>query len=227
MAKVSEGWRCIARNVDLALDEVVLKGELCIPKGARAIVLFIHGSGSSRHSPRNKFVASVLNQANLATLLFDLLTPEEESLDLETGQLRFDIGLLARRVLSATGWLSEVAETLDMNIGYFGASTGAAAALVAATKLQNLIDAVVCRGGRPDLAEVALKHVVAPTLLIVGEQDRQVLQLNSDALELLPGHKQLAVVPGASHLFEEPGTIEIVADLASEWFNKFLLKEKQ
>jgi pimeloyl-ACP methyl ester carboxylesterase len=224
MSKVSEEWRCIPRNVDLALDDVVLKGELRIPRGAQAIVLFIHGSGSSRNSPRNKLVASVLNKASLATLLFDLLTSEEESLDFETGQLRFDIGLLARRVLSATKWLSEHAETLDMKIGYFGASTGAAAALVAANQLQNLIDAVVCRGGRPDLAEAALKQVSAPTLLIVGAQDKLILQLNSQALELLPGKKQLAVVPGASHLFEEPGTIEIVANLASEWFNKYLLK---
>ena len=224
MSKVSEEWRCIPRNVDLALDDVVLKGELRIPRGAQAIVLFIHGSGSSRNSPRNKLVASVLNMASLATLLFDLLTSEEESLDFETGQLRFDIGLLARRVLSATKWLSEHAETLDMKIGYFGASTGAAAALVAANQLQNLIDAVVCRGGRPDLAEAALKQVSAPTLLIVGAQDKLILQLNSQALELLPGKKQLAVVPGASHLFEEPGTIEIVANLASEWFNKYLLK---
>jgi len=209
--------------VAIKVANVILEGNLCVPAQAQGIVLFIHGSGSSRHSPRNKFVASVLNQANLATLLFDLLTPKEESIDVQTAHLRFDIGLLARRVIEVTNYLSQQSTTSALRLGYFGASTGAAAALVAASELPNQVAAVVSRGGRPDLAGLRLGRVMAPTLLIVGDKDRTVLQLNREALELLPCEKHLSIVPGASHLFEEAGTLEIASDLASNWFAKYLL----
>lgn len=224
MSKVLKERSCREAIVDLELADVKLEGDLRIPEGAKGIVLFVHGSGSSRHSPRNKFVAKVLNQANLATLLFDLLTAEEERIDLLTGQLRFDISFLAKRVLDATKWLSDSPDTCDLEIGYFGASTGAAAALLAASRLPTLVGAVVSRGGRPDLAGDSLAHVVAPTLLIVGERDGTVLQLNREAFEQLSKEKELAIVPAASHLFEEAGALEMVADLGSEWFTKYLSK---
>lgn len=224
MWTVSEEWRCSTESVEIAVNNAVLYGDLNIPRGAKSVVLFAHGSGSSRHSPRNKLIANVLNQANIATLLFDLLTLEEEQIDLVNGQLRFDIALLAHRVEQVTKWVCENTETCEMDIGYFGASTGAAAALVAASNLPKTVGAVVSRGGRPDLAGSALRHVIAPTLLIVGERDGTVLRFNSQALELLPQGKQLVIIPGAAHLFEEPGALEEVSQLASDWFKKYLIK---
>ena len=199
-----------------------LAGDLTIPPKAKGIVLFAHGSGSSRLSSRNRYVAHVLQSAGLATLLIDLLTPEEERLDQTTAHLRFDIGLLAERLLNATDWLQSASETNALRIGYFGASTGAGAALVAAASRTELIGAVVSRGGRPDLAGDALAGVKAPVLLIVGGNDDVVIQLNQSALAQLPGEKKLEIVPGASHLFEEPGTLEQVADLAANWFTLHL-----
>ncbi len=199
-----------------------LEGDLGIPGNARGLVLFAHGSGSSRHSPRNRFVARALREAELGTLLIDLLTPEEESEDLRTGRLRFDIGLLARRLVGATDWLAGETETRRLPLGYFGASTGAGAALVAAAERPDAAAAVVSRGGRPDLAGSALDQVRAPTLLIVGSQDHEVLELNKRSLERIRTEKELAIVPGATHLFEEPGALEQVAALARDWFTRFM-----
>ena len=200
-----------------------LTGDLTIPPEAQGVVLFAHGSGSSRLSPRNRYVAHVLQSAGLATLLIDLLTPEEECLDQATAHLRFDIGLLAERLLSATDWLQFESQTRPLRIGYFGASSGAGAALVAAASRVELIRAVVSRGGRPDLAGDALAEVKAPVLLIVGSNDDVVIEINQAALEQLPGEKKLKIVPGASHLFEEPGTLEQVAELAANWFTSHLV----
>ncbi|WP_438014973.1 phosphoribosyltransferase family protein [Sorangium sp. So ce315] len=209
--------------VELELDDGArLQGSLTIPAGATGLVLFAHGSGSSRHSPRNRFVAEVLQSAGLATLLFDLLTAEEEAVDERTGHLRFDVELLAGRVLSAALAARELPETSALRLGYFGASTGAAAALIAAARRPDLADAVVSRGGRPDLAGAYLEQVRAPTLLLVGSEDTEVLALNRQALERLHGPRQLAVVEGATHLFEEPGTLEEVARAASAWFVRYL-----
>jgi len=200
-----------------------LDGDLDIPEGARGIVLFAHGSGSSRHSPRNRYVARVLRDAGLATLLMDLLTQEEEVVDMRTGAVRFDIGLLAERVVGATDWVAEAQETADLPIGYFGASTGAAAALVAAAARPERVGAVVSRGGRPDLAGPALSRVRAPTLLIVGGLDGPVIELNRQALaQLGAAEKQLVIIPGATHLFEEPGALEEVARLAADWMIQHL-----
>lgn len=197
-------------------------GDLVIPANARGIVVFAHGSGSSRLSPRNKFVAGVLQRANLATLLLDLLTAEEEQIDLRTRHLRFDINLLATRLVEASRWLTDNSSTRDLATGYFGASTGAAAALIAAAQLPETVRAVVSRGGRPDLAGAALPEVVAPTLLIVGGEDVPVIELNEKALRELSCEKKLEIVPGATHLFEEPGTLEHVANLATNWFEYHL-----
>jgi dienelactone hydrolase len=194
-----------------------LDGNLTIPDGARGIVLFAHGSGSSRHSPRNRYVAAELQRAGFATLLIDLLTPEEEEVDWRTRRLRFDIGLLAGRLVTVTDWLGQEPDTRDLKIGYFGASTGAAAALVAAAERPESVGAVVSRGGRPDLAGAALPYVKAPTLLIVGGEDGPVIGMNQEALALLRVEKKLVIVPGASHLFEEPGALEKVARHASGW----------
>lgn len=202
--------------------DTVLEGDLTIPPDARGVVLFAHGSGSSRHSPRNRYVAQVLQQAGLATLLIDLLTAEEEAAERYTGHLRFDIELLAERLTRATDWLREHAATHALPIGYFGASTGAGAALLAAARHPDAVHAVVSRGGRPDLAGPALAKVRAPTLLIVGGDDVAVLRLNEDALAQLPAVKKLSIVGGATHLFEEPGTLERVADLARQWFVQYL-----
>ena len=204
-------------------DNITLEGNLDLPEDARGIVLFAHGSGSSRHSLRNQFVAQVLREAGLATLLIDLLTPQEEEWDRLTGQLRFDIDLLSQRVVGATNWLSVNPVTGDLKVGYFGASTGAAAALVAAAEHPLAVGAVVSRGGRPDLAGSYLTRVEAPTLLMVGSKDTQVIELNRMAFSLLQGEKQIEIVPGATHLFEEPGTLEKVAQLASQWFKRYLL----
>ncbi len=197
---------------------VSVAGHLMIPERPVGIVVFAHGSGSSRHSPRNRYVAEVLNVAGLATLLFDLLTPEEERNRANV----FDIGLLARRLVDVTGWLARQADTAELPIGYFGASTGAGAALVAAADPGVNVAAVVSRGGRPDLAGQSLTDVLAPTLLIVGGRDDVVLELNRQAQGMIPGVCELAVVPGATHLFEEPGTLEQVAALARDWFIEHL-----
>ena len=210
------------RLVRVAVGPVTLEGNLSLPERARGIVLFAHGSGSSRHSPRNRYVARVLNEAKLATLLVDLLTPDEEAVDLRTAHLRFDIGLLAGRLVGVTDWLTQYPDTHELRIGYFGASTGAAAALVAAAPRPDAVGAIVSRGGRPDLAGPALARVRAPTLLIVGGNDFEVVELNRRAFALLRCEKQLEIVPGATHLFEEPGALEEVARLAREWFERYL-----
>lgn len=209
--------------VRVAAGSVVLEGELGVPEGARGVVLFAHGSGSSRHSPRNRFVAEVLRQGGLATLLIDLLTPEEEAMDLRTARLRFDIGLLAERLVGATDWLAQQPATRGLHVGYFGASTGGAAALVAAAERPDAVGAVVSRGGRPDLAGPALGRVRAPTLLIVGGLDGPVIDMNRAALERLRDEKQMEIIPGATHLFEEPGALEQVAHLARAWFTRHLV----
>lgn len=204
--------------VQVPAGGVTLQGNLTVPKDLRGVVLFAHGSASSRHSPRNKYVAGVLHDAGIATLLLDLLTEEEESLDRETAGLRFDIGLLAGRLRQATVWLVQQRRIEDFKLGYFGASTGAAAALVSASDASGDVHAVVSRGGRPDLAGAALSAVRAPTLLIVGGKDRTVLDLNRDAISRLQCEKRLEIVAGATHLFEEPGTLESAARLARQWF---------
>jgi pimeloyl-ACP methyl ester carboxylesterase len=211
--------------VQVKAGAVTLEGNLSLPEGAQGVVLFAHGSGSSRHSPRNRFVAQVLHDAGLATLLIDLLTADEEAEDVRRAHLRFDIGLLARRLVGATDGCGQRAETADLRIGYFGASTGAAAALVAAAQRPDVVQAIVSRGGRPDLAGEALRHVQAATLLVVGGRDEVVIDLNREAFELLSRieDKQLVIVPGATHLFEEPGTLEEVARLAADWFTRHLM----
>jgi pimeloyl-ACP methyl ester carboxylesterase len=197
---------------------VVLEADVTVPEPAQALVLFAHGSGSSRHSPRNRYVAGELQDAGLATVLADLLTPDEEQLDARTGALRFDIGLLAGRVAALTEWLVEHPGTAGLDVGLFGASTGAAAALATAATRPALVKAVVSRGGRPDLAGELLRKVRQPTLLIVGERDAAVIGLNRQAREELNGETGLEIVTGASHLFEEPGALEQVALLARDWF---------
>jgi putative phosphoribosyl transferase len=215
--KASESRRQIA----IAAGATVLEGVLDVPPAARGIVLFAHGSGSSRLSPRNTFVAQQLQNAGLATLLFDLLSADEERIDEETRELRFDIPLLTRRLIVATHWTHAQPELGGLPIGYFGASTGAAAALSAAACTPS-VTAVVSRGGRPDLAGSALEEISAATLLIVGGRDREVLELNRRALARLAGTARLEIVPGATHLFEEPGALEQVASLAATWFVRHL-----
>ena len=202
----------------ISAGSVTLEGNLSLPDHAIALVLFAHGSGSSRHSPRNQFVARTLNNAGLATLLFDLLTPEEESIDARTGEFRFNLGLLAERLIHATKWAKQQEQMRDLLIGYFGSSTGGGAALVAAAEVQQDVVAVVSRGGRPDLAAEALPKVQAPTLLIVGGNDDVVIELNEQARDRMSCEVKLEIVPGATHLFEEPGALEQVANLASDWF---------
>jgi putative phosphoribosyl transferase len=204
--------------VQIPIDSVLLEGALAIPEHAQGLVVFAHGSGSSRLSPRNNFVAQVLHRAGIGTLLMDLLTEQEDAVY----ETRFDIQLLTDRLLLATRWLQKQADTRHLTIGYFGASTGAAAALKAAAALGSSIGAVVSRGGRPDLAEEALLHVQSPTLLIVGGNDKAVLQLNREAFVKLPGEKELVIVPGATHLFEESGALEEVAREAAQWFARYL-----
>jgi putative phosphoribosyl transferase len=211
--------------VTVTAGKVSLEGDLCIPSNASGLVVFAHGSGSSRKSSRNRYVAQVLRQTGLATLLFDLLTIEEEKMDMQTGRYRFDIRMLANRLVSTTQWLKENPETKDMNIGYFGASTGAAAALLAAAEHSDDIGAVVSRGGRPDLARPALPYVKSPTLLIVGGHDLPVMAINRDAYSELRAEKKLVVIPGATHLFEEPGALEEVAKLATNWFANYLSRK--
>jgi putative phosphoribosyl transferase len=222
------------QSIQISIDSISLSGDLSIPPNAQGIVLFAHGSGSGRHSPRNRYVAKVLQEASLSTLLFDLLTEDEEIIDEQTRHLRFDIELLANRLIGATDWLLQQ-QQFDAStsgnipsIGYFGASTGAAAALMAAAKRADIIKAVVSRGGRPDLAgDEYLDQVRAPTLLLVGGNDEPVIGLNQEAYDKLKllkekNEKRLTIVPGATHLFEEPGKLEQVAQLASEWFASFL-----
>jgi pimeloyl-ACP methyl ester carboxylesterase len=210
------------KEIKVKVGEVELGGFLSIPPGVQGVVLFAHGSGSSRHSPRNQFVARVLNEGGLATLLIDLLSSDEETVDIETRELRFDIPFLAKRLAGATDWLVSHVETKQLSIGYFGASTGAAAALVAAADRTKIVKAVVSRGGRPDLAEEALARVQAPTLLIVGGDDYGVIELNQEAFKQLKAEKRMEIVPNATHLFEEPGALEKVAELTREWFKQYL-----
>ena len=206
--------------VTVPAGKVSLEGELAVPQGAQGIVLFAHGSGSSRHSPRNRFVAAALREGNLGTLLFDLLTADEEVIDLQTTHLRFDVALLAERLVHAIDWMSR--QKPELPIGLFGASTGAGAALLAAAQRPERVAAVVSRGGRPDLAGSALRQVLAPTLLIVGGRDKQVIELNRLALAQLRGKTRMEIVPRATHLFEEPGALEEVGRLAREWFGAHL-----
>lgn len=208
--------------IQIPAGPVMLEGELTVPPDAHGLVLFAHGSGSGRHSPRNQFVAGELQEAGLATLLFDLLTKNEEVEDNVTGHLRFDIGLLAGRLVHAVRAVEQDAEVRALHVGLFGASTGGGAAVVAAAQLGEKIRAIVSRGGRPDLAGHALKQVTAPTLLLVGGDDHLVRQLNEQALRALRCPKEIRVIEGASHLFEEPGTLDSVAQFAADWFVEHL-----
>ena len=208
----------VRQEVQIKAGSLLLSGELHVPANATGIVLFAHGSGSSRHSPRNQYVASVIRDAGVGTLLFDLLTREEDVIDNYTREFRFDINLLAWRLVAATNWLLRENETSRLRPGYFGASTGGGAALVAAAALGEKVGAVVSRGGRPDLAGESLINVKAPTLLIVGGRDGPVIKMNQEAYEQLRCVKELKIIPGATHLFEEPGKLEEVARLAAKWF---------
>jgi pimeloyl-ACP methyl ester carboxylesterase len=199
-----------------------LQGDLGIPAGAQGLVVFAHGSGSSRHSPRNRYVAEILRDSGLGTLLLDLLTVDEEAVDQYTRHLRFDISLLCHRLVGATDWAKEEPDLQDFPIGYFGASTGAAAAIMAAAHRPEHIKAIVSRGGRPDLAGSSLEHIQASTLLIVGGRDYPVIELNEQAYARMKCEKRLTIVPKATHLFEEPGTLEQVAELAAAWFTEHL-----
>jgi putative phosphoribosyl transferase len=212
-------------ELQIQAGRAVLSGALTVPENAVALVLFAHGSGSSRHSPRNQFVARTLNNAGLTTLLFDLLTPEEEAIDMRSREHRFNISLLAERLAHATRWAKQQEEARDLRIGYFGSSTGGAAALVAAAEMPRDVGAVVSRGGRPDLARDALPKVQAPTLLIVGGNDDIVIELNEMACDQMRCEVKLEIVPGATHLFEEPGALEKVAKLASDWFSHHLTRK--
>jgi dienelactone hydrolase len=209
-------------DIEIPVDDAVIRGDLAIPAQKTAVVVFAHGTGSSRHSPRNRQVARRLEQDGLATLLVDLLTDEEEAVDVRSGRLRFDVDLLAGRVVAMRGWLDTQYELAGLAVGYFGASTGAAAALMAAAGDPKRVGAVVSRGGRPDLAGDALDRIQAPTLLIVGGRDEVVLDLNRQAARRLSGEHRLEVVPGATHLFEEPGALEQVGELAASWFSRWL-----
>jgi putative phosphoribosyl transferase len=216
--------RCVIREhaVQIPTGAVKLEGDLLVPEGAFGIVVFAHGSGSSRHSPRNRLVADSLRKRALATLLLDLLTLEEERVDLRTRQLRFDVRLLAQRLVDTTSWLRNQEELRALRVGYFGASTGAAAALAAAAKEPEWIRAIVSRGGRPDLAGPALRSVQAPTLFLVGGNDHAVLELNRQAIRQIRAPSRLEIIEGATHLFEEPGALDRVAALAGEWFVSYL-----
>jgi len=216
---VSEDSR---HEVSIPAGEVLLHGDLVVPPGARGVIVFAHGSGSGRFSPRNRRVARALREGRLATLLFDLLTPGEEEAEVETGHLRFDIGFLAGRLLAATDWIVLQPPMRGLDVGFFGASTGAAAALVAAAERPSGVSAIVSRGGRPDLAGPKLSRVRCPTLLLVGGEDRAVLRLNQEALARLDVEKKLQIIAGATHLFEEPGALDQVAGIAREWLVRYL-----
>ena len=211
-------------TVSVPVGRNIIEGELILPDRATGSVIFAHGSGSSRHSPRNQYVAGVLNRGGLSTLLIDLLTVEEEIVDSRTAEHRFNIGLLAQRLMAATDWARARKDLSGFSIGYFGASTGAAAALIAAAERSDVIDAVVSRGGRPDLAGDSLEKVAAPTLLIVGELDREVIALNRQAARVMHARTEIAIVPRATHLFEEEGALEQVALLARGWFERNLIR---
>jgi putative phosphoribosyl transferase len=211
------------QNLQIPVAGVLLAADLGVPRESpRGAVLFAHGSGSGRNSPRNRYVADELNRAGLVTVLADLLTREEEQIDLRTAELRFDIDLLAERVTALADWMADSEPSADLGIGLFGASTGAAAALIAAASRPSIVQAVVSRGGRPDLADAHLHEVHQPTLLIVGERDSVVIELNRRAMRKLAGETRLVIIPGATHLFEEPGTLELVARLARDWFLRHL-----
>ncbi len=214
-------------RLSLHLDEVTLEGQLAIPEGSQGLVIFAHGSGSSRHSPRNRWVARRLHEAHLATVLFDLLTEGEQARDQASGELRFDISFLAQRLSAAVDFVIERPGTHNMMLGLFGASTGAAATLMTAARHPSQIAAIVSRGGRPDLAWQSLPQVKAPTLLIVGEMDRAVIELNRRAFAQLQSEKRFEIVSGASHLFEEPGTLDAVANLAAQWFARSLSSNQE
>jgi len=209
-------------DMKIPVGEVVVEGTLTLPPGAKSVVLFVHGSGSGRFSPRNQYVAKEFNKASIGTLLFDLLTQEEEEQDVVTAEYRFDIPLLAERLIGATEWLRNDSKTQRLPYGYFGASTGAAAALIAAAKLPKDVATVVSRGGRPDIAGDYLPKVAAPTLLLVGGLDVEVIELNKEAMAKMKAEKKLVIIPGATHLFEEPGTLEEVAKISTEWFLRYL-----
>lgn len=206
----------------IPVGNVEVEGNMFLPEGASGLVVFAHGSGSSRFSPRNQYVAKEINKANLGTLLFDLLTPGEEEEDELTGEYRFDIALLAQRLIGVTQWLKNDPSTQNLKLGYFGASTGAAAALIAAAKLPEAVSVVVSRGGRPDLAGEYLRQVQAPTLLLVGGWDEEVIELNKQAQQQMTNENKLVIIPAATHLFEEPGKLEEVARFATDWFGRFL-----
>ncbi|HEV2275918.1 MAG TPA: dienelactone hydrolase family protein, partial [Acidobacteriaceae bacterium] len=222
-------WASNADQDEVSIDAggVSLQGTLTVPREAKGVILFVHGSGSSRHSPRNRRVAGILQSHGFATLLFDLLTQDEEDLDQKSAELRFDIDLLTKRLVGATHWIAKHASTAALSIGYFGASTGAAAALAAAAFLRDRVAAIVSRGGRPDLAADALGKVRAPVLLLVGGKDEMVITLNRYALDRLQSPvKHLAIIPGATHLFEEPGKLDQVAAMASDWFARYLVPDR-
>jgi len=223
MGHTGDAGAARGRTVQIPSGSATLEGELHVPAGATGVVLFAHGSGSSRHSPRNQFVARTIREAGVGTLLFDLLTREEEAVDVHTRHLRFDIGMLAGRLADATSWIKQEGETSHLRVGYFGSSTGGGAALVAAAEVGEEAGAVVSRGGRPDLAgPEALQRVKSPTLLIVGGRDAPVIGMNEEAYAWLRCEKEIKIVPGASHLFEEPGALEEVARLAAKWFRRHL-----
>jgi len=210
------------QTLRIPVGSVEVEGNMLLPQDAGCMVIFAHGSGSSRFSPRNRYVAEQFNKSGIGTLLFDLLTPGEEEEDELTGQYRFDISLLAQRLVSVTDWLQNNPQTARLKLGYFGASTGAAAALIAAAKRQRHVSAVVSRGGRPDLAGQYLADVKAPTLLIVGGDDEEVIELNRQAQAQMTNENKLVIIPGATHLFEEPGKLEEVARFAADWFSRYL-----
>ena len=212
----------IKEELAINIGSLTLRGDLLVPEMASGIVIFAHGSGSGRLSPRNQFVADVIRRRNIGTLLFDLLTEEEESIDIHTRHLRFDIPMLAERLIAVSKWTGEQEDTRQLRQGFFGASTGAGAALVAAAEIGSGIGAVVSRGGRPDLAGQALEQVRSPVLLIIGEDDEPVIIMNQEAYEKLHSVKEIKIVPGATHLFEEPGTLESAAHLAADWFERYL-----
>jgi putative phosphoribosyl transferase len=209
-------------EMKIPVSNAVVEGTLTLPPGAKGVVMFAHGSGSSRFSPRNQYVAKEFNKAIIGTLLFDLLTQEEEEEDVVTAEYRFNISLLAERLIGVTEWLRNDPLTKSLSFGYFGASTGAAAALIAAAKLPNYIASVVSRGGRPDLAGKYLPSVAAPTLLLVGGLDVEVIELNRQAMDQMTAEKKLVIISGATHLFEEPGTLEEVAKFSTDWFHRYL-----
>ena len=212
----------ISKEILIRINGKSIFGNLKIPEKAEGLIIFAHGSGSSRFSTRNNYVAGILNKNNLGTLLFDLLTAEEEKIDNYTAEYRFNIKLLAKRLIDVTDWLIKEPSLKNLKLGYFGASTGAAAALAAAAKRPDIIYAVVSRGGRPDLAMESLHGVKAPTLLIVGGEDFEVIELNRTAYENISAKKKLEIIPGATHLFEEPGALEEVSRLSAEWFTRHL-----